>query len=139
MSVDRKLDQIRLLLAALTEFVVDDFKVVLGMKRNRVDFGGDFDRCASDGHMNVLDALLGRDKYVLPIFELFRPRPELDKPSTITAHSVGERRGFLDLPLRNQLIGEILQRHAPSDMEQVARRIDCGRLDEIGWGHQPFG
>jgi hypothetical protein len=79
------------------------------------------------------------DKYVLPIFELFRPRPELDKPSTITAHSVGERRGFLDLPPWNQLIGEILQRHAPSDMEQVARRIDAVRLDEIGWGHQPFG
>jgi hypothetical protein len=99
MSVDRELDQIRLLLAALTEFVVDDFKVVLGMKPNRVDLGGDFDRCASDGHMNVLNTLLGRDEYILPIFELFRPRPELDEPGTKAAHSVGNRRRRLDLPL----------------------------------------
>ena len=99
MSVDRELDQIRLLLAALTKLVVHDFKVVLGMKSDRVNLCGDFDRGASDGHMNILDTLFGRNEYILPIFELFCPRPELDEPGTKAAQSIGECRGLLDLAL----------------------------------------
>src|SRR5882724_4330151 len=96
MCVDRELDQVRFLLAALTEFVVDDLEVMLGMKPDRIDLGGDFDRSASDGHMNALDALLGRDEYILPIFEIFRPRLELDEPGAKTADPVGEGRSLLD-------------------------------------------
>src|SRR5260370_21077093 len=99
MSVDRELDQIRLLLSALTELVVHDLKVVFGMKPNRVDLGGDFDHCVSNGHMNVLDAFLGRDEYVLPILEPFSPRPECDEPDAKAAHSIRALGGLHHLPL----------------------------------------
>src|SRR5262249_54418142 len=60
MPVERELNQVRFLLAALAEFVVDDFELVFGVKPNRVDLAGNFDCNISHWHTNIINALLGR-------------------------------------------------------------------------------